>query len=251
MALPPHKQNHRKNLPVNHVYNDTIKYGMGWLISLIVLLVVVRKYQGCQDRVGITYLLLAFTVASLVLLEHNLQQHDISVNLLVAFLFALALLVSTHVARPNSTMKTVLFILFVVAMSLILQPLYRLADRIGVAKPALITIGIWFVLLSILSVQFPGLVTSTWGNYLFWALVSLVVGRCVMLFTKATSRWVRISSYLGLIIFSGLVLYDSQNMRRRASQCDHPYDYIDNITQLFLDFINMWSDTMTLGVSNH
>ena len=53
-----------------------------------------------------------------------------------------------------------------------------------------------------------------------------------------------------IIIFSGFVLYDSKRMRLRAQRCNHPYDFIDNLLKLFLNFVNLWRDTMAIGVSN-
>lgn len=221
---------------------------VSWVIVSGVLSLIARKYTRCNDRVPLTYVILAYTVGSVVLLEHYLAKYQIKVHLLVSFLFAISFLVATHFTAPNSTGKTILFFLFVVAMSLVLQPLYRIADRFGVAKPALISVGLWFLVLSVVSVKWPTLVTPKWGSYLFFSLLGLVIVRFVMLFTKPSGQVAKWSSYIGIVIFSGYVLYDSQTMRDLASKCQHPYDFIDNIIKLFLDFINLWTDTMALGV---
>lgn len=222
----------------------------GWIVFLVIILLIVKKYQACQDRIPITYLMLGFCLASFVALEYLLQIYQVNVNLIVSFLFAIALLVATQFSTPNTWMKTVLFALFIIAMSLILQPLFRLADRVGIAKPALLTVCLWFMVLTVVSIFYPQMITPRWGNILFFSLVALLLVRIVMMFTRPTSKMVQISAYIGIVIFSGYVLYDSKLMRQKANQCKHPYDFIDNLLKLFLNFVNLWSDTMAVGVTS-
>jgi FtsH-binding integral membrane protein len=220
-----------------------------WITLLVVLIISVKKYKSCQDRIPLTYLILGFSIVSFVVLQLIYQYYDINVNSLLAFVLSIIFLVITHIYKPNSKINTLFFALFIISFSFILQPLFKLGDKMGIAKPALFTVCIWFLILTLISVYYPNMITPQIKNILFFSLIFLLIFRIILLFTKPLSKTIRISAYLGIIIFSGFVLYDSKMMRFRASQCDHPYEYINNSIGLFLDFVNLWSDTMVLGVT--
>ena len=240
-----------KNNKVNKVNTRTsLKLPISiWIAFLVIIMISSKKYKECKNRVPLTYLILGFSLTSFVVLQLILQYYNISVPGMLAFILSLVFLIATQLYKPNNSIKTLLFALFIIAFSFILQPLFRIADKMGIAIPALITVCIWFSILSIISIYYPNLISPKWKNILFFSLIFLLIFRLILLFTNPVSKTMRLSSYIGIILFSGFVLYDNKMMVARASNCNHPYDYINNTIGLFLDFVNLWSDSMAIGVS--
>ena len=220
-----------------------------WLSVLVLVIIAVEKYKKCDNRIPLTYLILGFTIISFVTIQLILQNYNIKINGIFVFVLAILFLIASQLYKPNTIIKTILFSLFVIALSFILHPLFKVADSRGIAKPALITICIWFIFLTIISVYYPNIISPKLKNILFFSLIFLIIFRLILIFTKPVTKMVRWSAYLGLTLFSAFVLYDSKMMRIRASQCNHPYDFINNTTALFLDFVNMWSDSMAVGIT--
>lgn len=237
--------------PKNNIVKNNLNSPIAiWLAFLVIVIISIDKYKKCNDRIPLTYLILGFTLVSFVIIQLVLQNYNIKINGIIVFIAAIFFLIASQLYKPNTLVKTILFSLFIIAFAFILHPLFRLADSKGVAKPALYTVCIWFVFLSVVSIYYPNIISPRIKNILFCALVFLLIFRLVLMFTKPMKNMVRFSAYIGIVLFSAFVLYDSKMMRIRANQCDHPYDFINNITALFLDFVNMWSDSMALGVTN-
>ena len=110
-----------------------------------------------------------------------------------------------------------------------------------------------FIFLSIAAYLFPSLISYKLGNIAFWSLLGLILFRLGIFLTNSeiTSKLVKISSYIGIVIFSAFILYDTKYLINRANQCSKDFDYINNLLSLFLDFVNMFADMTTLGVMNN
>ena len=108
------------------------------------------------------------------------------------------------------------------------------------------------LLLSVISYLRPELIKFSWGNLLFFSLVSLIILRFSFLaFPKiATKKVTTYASYFGIVLFSAYILYDTKLIRLRAKQCDIKYNYIKNVVSLFLDFINLFTNSLSLGINN-
>ena len=158
------------------------------------------------------------------------------------------LLLGTLFAHRHSPLKAVLYLFFIISIGFAVFPLYRFVDSQGLAKPILLTITMLFIILTLTSVIFPEHLTGSIGNYLFAILAGLVIFRlCLLLFnSKSVTVW-RYSAYVGIVLFSMFVIYDTKIISMRANKCDVPYDHINNALNLFLDFVNMFSDAMMIS----
>ncbi len=84
---------------------------------------------------------------------------------------------------------------------------------------------------------------TAWGRILFMALIGLIIASVVNIFwANSTLYW--ITSYIGVLIFVGLIAYDTQKLKRMALQAEN-----DTVTAklsivgaltLYLDFINLF-----------
>jgi len=74
------------------------------------------------------------------------------------------------------------------------------------------------------------------GRTLFWALIGLLVVGLIGLFVNLGQAGYLIYSLAGVAIFTGFVLYDISNIKRRYG----PEDAVIATVSLYLDFINIF-----------
>lgn len=84
---------------------------------------------------------------------------------------------------------------------------------------------------------------SSWGRILFMALLGLIVASVVNIFwANSTLYW--ITTYVGVLIFTGLIAYDTQKLKRLALQAGDSATAaklsIVGALSLYLDFINLF-----------
>ena len=126
-------------------------------------------------------------------------------------------------------------------------PLYKLSQQNGVLKSCLTTVIICFLLLSIISLLNPELISFKAANILWFSLLSLLILRISFYFYRPSNQVLRFASYFGIVLFSVFTLYDTKLMIWRANRCQEKYNYLQNVISLFLDFINLFTNSMSLA----
>lgn len=83
------------------------------------------------------------------------------------------------------------------------------------------------------------------GNFLFMALIGLIIASIVNIFMKSSALyWV--ITYAGVLIFAGLTAYDTQKLKEMGAQIDVEDKEsmrklaILGALNLYLDFINLF-----------
>lgn len=74
------------------------------------------------------------------------------------------------------------------------------------------------------------------GKTLFWALIGLIVVGVISMFVHMGAMGNLLYSLVGTAIFTGFVLYDVSNIKRRFG----PEDYVIATVGLYLDFVNIF-----------
>jgi FtsH-binding integral membrane protein len=226
-------------------------YYLVWIIVFLSLLYYsIKNYNKCNFRIPLTYLILGLLFVGILLSQTHIRNYQIYIKkyyfiiVIISFLF----LFLTLISKSNSIIKIILFLLFVMSSALVISPIYNISLKKGIALPSIISVIIIFILLSFCAMFFPSLITYKWYNILFYSLISLIVFRIILLFTNTFPKNIVIwSSYLGLILFCFFILYDTKFMIVRAKNCKIPYDYINNILNLFLDLINILIELLSIG----
>ena len=82
------------------------------------------------------------------------------------------------------------------------------------------------------------------GNILFMALIGLIIASLVNMFLKSEMLY-WISSYVGVLIFVGLIAYDTQKLKKlnvigNEGTDDDKKEAIIGALTLYLDFINLF-----------
>lgn len=82
------------------------------------------------------------------------------------------------------------------------------------------------------------------GSILFMALIGLIIATIVNIFLKSSAiYW--ITTYAGVLIFTGLTAWDVQKIKRMLSTADEVNDTTKKVAllgalSLYLDFINLF-----------
>ena len=158
-----------------------------------------------------------------------------------AFIAELVLVfaISGGINRLSSSTATLLFYIFAIVNGLALFPIFYVYTSVSIAKTFFITAGTF----GAMSVY--GYLTNQdlakWGSILFMALIGLIICAVVNIFwANSTFDW--IISGLGVLIFVGLIAYDTQQVKKMAAIA--PGEAVSKLAtvgalSLSLDFINL------------
>ena len=86
---------------------------------------------------------------------------------------------------------------------------------------------------------------SKMGTVLIMGVVGLIIASMVNMFFIKSGMMDLIVSWLGVIIFAGLTIYDTQRIKRMLMETDYPEETTQKIAlmgalSLYLDFINLF-----------
>ena len=149
---------------------------------------------------------------------------------------------SARVMRMSMGTATLLFILYSVLTGVTFTTIFLAFDLGTIASTFFVTAGTFFAM------SIVGYVTkmdlSRVGNVLIMMLIGLIIATIVNIFVASTTLY-WIITYAGVIIFVGLIAYDTQKLK----QIFYEYGSNDEMGQklalygaltLYLDFINLF-----------
>lgn len=149
---------------------------------------------------------------------------------------------SARVMRMSMGTATLLFILYSVLTGVTFTTIFLAFDLGTIASTFFVTAGTFFAM------SVVGYVTkmdlSRVGNVLIMMLIGLIIATIVNIFVASTTLY-WIITYAGVIIFVGLIAYDTQKLK----QIFYEYGSNDEMGQklalygaltLYLDFINLF-----------
>lgn len=189
--------------------------------------------------IGMTYLHLTGALA----LTAVSSEYPISVSpivSLVEFVAIIAIIVLITQAKPGPY-KYFLFAAFAILIGQTLAPLVDRLQAKGTLREVLASVaGIFLAMTAVGFLDNQNILG--FGGYLFAALVGLVVGRLILLFTQfgdPNTDVRKANSLLNLFatgLFAVYVAYDTQVLKQQKSK-----DYVNSSMGLFLDIINLFT----------
>lgn len=210
----------------------------------------------CDNYILNTYLYFILSWGIIMATNSVLKLHDVKLKDLFSgpftILLALAsimLLFALMVVPPQLFLtKHALYITEIVLLGILLYPYYitntSLFYHVG------ITTFLILLCLSTFVYLFPDIVKDSWGTYLLIALFSLIISRVVEIFItikypeyKTNNKAI---SYISIIIFSLILMYDTKKIIVNAENCYNP-DYINESLSLLLDSINIFSNLFVIN----
>ena len=165
------------------------------------------------------------------------------------FITALCVFVPLMLAQAarNSFPQNIGFVfLFTFAEGLYIAPFIAIAERSspGIASQAGMLTFIAFGTLTIYSF-FSRRDFSAWGGFLITGVVVLLVTMFIMFLTGFSGGYTWIAS-IGVILFSGLLVFDTWRMRNMYG----PEDYVLAAVSIYLDLLNMFLFILSLLSGN-
>lgn len=168
-----------------------------------------------------------------------------SMSLILMFLAQLGLIwfISAKINSISSTVATILFIVYSILTGVTLSSIFLVFTHESIASVFFITAGTFG------GISLYGYTTkkdlSTWGSYLIMGLIGLIIASVVNWFLNSEMLY-WIVSYVGVLIFIGLTMYDTQKIKQLSYQYSCEDDETMNkvallgAITLYLDFINLF-----------
>ncbi|SUC43149.1 Inner membrane protein YbhL [Providencia stuartii] len=157
--------------------------------------------------------------------------------------FGLVLGLSFLLPRMSGMMATGMFMLYSVLTGLTISVVLAAYTMESVAGTFFITAAM-FGALSVYGYTTKRSLSGI-GNFLFMALIGLIIASIVNIFMKSSALyWV--ITYAGVLIFAGLTAYDTQKLKEMGAQIDVEDKEsmrklaILGALNLYLDFINLF-----------
>lgn len=155
--------------------------------------------------------------------------------------FGLVIWLSRLVHKMSSGLATTIFIAYAVLNGVTLSFIFMVYTVASVATTFFITAGT-FAIMSAYGYYTKKDLTK-FGNILMMALIGLVVASVVNIFLNSTVLY-WITSYVGVLIFVGLIAYDTQKLKELNMEGADGETYkktaIMGALSLYLDFINLF-----------
>ena len=168
-----------------------------------------------------------------------------SMSVILMFLAQLGLIwfITAKINSISSTVATILFIVYSILTGVTLSSIFLVFTHESIASVFFITAGTFG------GISLYGYTTkkdlSTWGSYLIMGLIGLIIASVVNWFLNSEMLY-WIVSYVGVLIFIGLTMYDTQKIKQLSYQYSGEDDETMNkvallgAITLYLDFINLF-----------
>ncbi|MDR0507518.1 MAG: Bax inhibitor-1/YccA family protein [Dysgonamonadaceae bacterium] len=153
----------------------------------------------------------------------------------------LVVIISSAINKLSVQISSLLFVLYSILTGITISSIFVIFTEGSIASTFLIA-ALTFGAMSIFGATTKKDLTK-WGNILIMALAGLIIASIVNLFfSNSTLYW--ITTYAGVLIFVGLIAYDTQKLKRLGNQI-HGNNEIAKLSilgalTLYLDFINLF-----------
>ena len=154
----------------------------------------------------------------------------------------LVIYLSAKIASLNPTTAIALFFVYAALNGLTIAPIFLAYTKESISSAFFTSAGM-FAAMSVY-----GTVTkrdmSGMGSFFMMGLIGLIVAGAINMFV-GSARADLVISIMGVLIFTGLTAYDTQKLKRLASEIGGNEDLHSNMAvlgalKLYLDFINMF-----------
>lgn len=186
--------------------------------------------------------LTAYFVSNSVAFWNMLATNPSMLWIFIIAQIGLVIWLSARVMSMSMGMATLLFIVYSVLMGITLSTIFLVYSMGTIATTFFVTAGTFFTM------SLVGYTTrmdlSRIGNLLFMMLIGLIIATVVNIFVaSSTLYWV--ITYVGVIVFVGLIAWDTQKLRNlfleygSADESGQKLALLGALT-LYLDFINLF-----------
>lgn len=247
---------------------------IAWFLALFALIVIGIIVNGLQEPLTPNlyvfntyfYILLALiVVATTWRISDNTSYSDYvfdanGYHLIGLFIVSLLFMFSVMIS-VNKIISHTAWFLFVVCIGLITYVQYKISKENGNLPIIFLSLVTIIGILSWISLTQPLDRFDSWFGPMMMILIGLIVIQLIELafFAEPNEKFVtrfKIYSWIGLILFSGFLLYDTQKLIKNGIQasalCDSRkhfecVDYPAESLNIFMDIINLFSSTSSIA----
>lgn len=200
-----------------------------------------RVYQWMSLGLGVTG-----ATAMIVQSQPELMQVIFGTPLIWVLLIAtviMSIALSGFATRMSAPVAFTVFFTYSALMGVTLSPIFWMYTGASIAATFFVTGGMFGAM------TLYGYVTkrdlSGWGSFLMMGLIGLLIATVVnAIFFGFQSEFLYwLTTYVGVIVFTGLTAYDTQKIKEAALAAGpgaSPQMAIQGATMLYLDFINLF-----------
>ena len=157
--------------------------------------------------------------------------------------FALVIGISAAINKLSLTTATLMFVLYSVINGAVLSSIFVVYTMSSIASVFFITAGT-FAVMALIGYTTKTDLTSM-GKILMMAIIGLIIASLVNVFLVKSSGFDLIISYVGVLIFVGLTVYDSQKIKQMLEMAPDAGEASQKLAlvgalSLYLDFINLF-----------
>ena len=162
--------------------------------------------------------------------------------LIVALQFGLLIGLNAFLQRISFATALILFFLFAISMGLTTSTIFLVYTEASIFSTFFITAGMFGIM------SLYGYVTrtdlTTVGNIAFMAMIGLVIAGLVNMFLRS-SQFDLVISAIGVLVFTVLTAYDTQKLKMLAHQLFADHETVAKVSvvgalTLYLDFLNLF-----------
>lgn len=201
----------------------------------------VKVYGWMCLALVITGFVAMYTASTPALLNFIFSSKWMFFALIILQFVAVGVLIGL-INKMSSAMGTVIFILYSILNGLTLSLIFVVYTEESISSTFFVTAGT-FAVMSIYGYTTKSDLTK-WGNILFMGLIGLVIASVVNYFMQSTMLY-WITTYAGVLIFVGLIAYDTQKIKNlnvigNEGTDDDKKEAIMGALTLYLDFIGLF-----------
>lgn len=196
-----------------------------------------QVYAWMGAGLTLTALLAVMTVSSPSMLQLVIGNRFVFFGLIIGEL-ALVVVLSAAINRLSAAMAMLLFIAYASLNGVTLSVIFLAYTAESIASTFLITGGMFGAMSAYGYLTRRDL--TSWGSFLFMGLIGIVIASLVNIFFGVSILY-WISTYCGIIVFTGLTAYDTQKIKAFALRGEvGTKPAILGALTLYLDFINLF-----------
>ena len=201
----------------------------------------VRVYGWMSMALIITGLVAFRTASSPEIISFIFGQRFVFYGLLILELLLVGYLV-TAIQKMSAMTATIVFVLYSILNGVTLSAIFFVFTADSISNVFFITAGT-FAAMSAYG-YFTKKDLTKLGSILIMALIGLIIASVVNIFLNSEMLY-WISSYIGVLIFVGLIAYDTQKLKKlnvvgNEGTDDDKKEAIVGALTLYLDFINLF-----------
>lgn len=198
------------------------------------------------------YVLLGLLITAFTLLFITKRNYPITLTKsLIAFAVCFIALFSLFMIKPEQIyLNHFIWLIFIISIGVSLYSIWRYSIYSGTITNTLIILFIMLSSLTAIAHFKPEWIKLSWGTGLTVSLLAGILAWLIPMFFidkfNSYENYYKFLSFIFVIIFMFLVLYDTKVLKLKASTCTYPNYPLDSLG-LFLDVINLFNSITMLS----